>query len=137
LTLQADATALSQILPDGSAVTLNKHSSLRYPAAFKGGGRPVTRVGGGLFNTRTTPSQPFLVDVGAAPVRVLGTSSNVRNRDSATVVIVETGRVAVRAGGQQQEIVAGEEARITAGGTAVERTAKTDACYQDARTRVF
>lgn len=132
LTVQSDAVALTQTLPDGSQVTLNKHSSLRYIARFN---RSVTLDGEGFFSIRPNPGQPFLVKVGAATVQVLGTSFNVREKDSVTIVTVETGRVAVRIGDQQQVIGAGEEVRISGGAAKVEPTA--DELYQYYRTRVF
>ncbi|HTJ13180.1 MAG TPA: FecR domain-containing protein [Dinghuibacter sp.] len=133
LTLQSNAIALTQTLPDGSQVTLNKHSSLKYTARFD---RSVTLDGEGFFDIRQNPAQPFLVKVGAATVQVLGTSFNIRQGDSATIVTVETGRVAIRVGGdRQQEIGAGQEVRITAGGATIRTT--TDQLYQYYRTRVF
>lgn len=132
LTVQSGAIALTQTLPDGSLVTLNKHSSLRYTARFN---RSVALDGEGFFSIAPNPAQPFVVKVGAATVQVLGTSFNVREKDSVTLITVETGRVAIRIGDQQQEIGAGEEVRIAGGAAKVERTA--DQLYQYYRTRVF
>ena len=137
LILEAQTAALTQTLPDGSEVTLNKHSSLQYPEHFKGADRPVILKGEGFFRIAPDASRPFLVRVGGATVRVLGTSFNVRNRDGATEVVVETGRVEVRINDSSQELGPGERALIAAGGKVVQRQPGTDELYQYYRTRTF
>jgi ferric-dicitrate binding protein FerR (iron transport regulator) len=137
LTLDAQTATLTQTLPDGSEVTLNKHSTLQYPAHFGGNDRPVTLQGEGFFRIAPDARQPFLVRVGAATVRVLGTSFNVRNRSGGTEVVVETGRVEVSLGNRRQEIGPGEKALIAPGGADVQKQSSRDALYQYYRTRVF
>ena len=137
LTLDAQTAALTQTLPDGSEVTLNKHSSLEYPSRFGGSERPVTLHGEGFFRIAPDAHQPFVVRVGDAMVRVLGTSFNVRHRAGGTEVVVETGRVEVSLGDHRQEIGPGERALIAPGGTDVQKESSQDALYQYYRTRVF
>lgn len=137
LTLDARTAALTQTLPDGSEVTLNKHSTLQYPSHFGGNDRPVLLQGEGFFRIAPDTHQPFVVRVGDAIVRVLGTSFNVRHRSGGTEVVVETGRVEVCVGDHRQEIGPGERALIAPGGTDVQKEPSQDALYQYYRTRVF
>ena len=137
LTLDAQTAALTQTLPDGSEVTLNKHSTLQYPSHFGGNDRPVLLQGEGFFRIAPDTHQPFVVRVGDAMVRVLGTSFNVRHRSGGTEVVVETGRVEVSVGDHRQEIGPGERALIAPGGTDVQKESSQDALYQYYRTRVF
>jgi ferric-dicitrate binding protein FerR (iron transport regulator) len=81
-------------LPDGSAVTLNRHSSLDFPAGFTGRVREVILVGDAFFRVKHDPKQPFVVDAGPAKIRVLGTSFRVSTRPGRVVeVAVAEGRV--------------------------------------------
>jgi transmembrane sensor len=47
------------ILPDGSAVTLNRNSVLGYPSSFKGNERSVTVSGEAWFTVAHDPGKPF------------------------------------------------------------------------------
>lgn len=82
-------------LPDGSVITLNSHSTLIYPAIFKGEQRPVSLQGEAFFKVAPDKSKPFIIKVNDVTVRVVGTSFNVKERNGKTEVIVETGIVKV------------------------------------------
>lgn len=88
-------------LPDGSVVTLNANSTLRYPSEFKEETRTVELTGEGFFEVERDPSHPFLVQAQAAEITVLGTSFNVKTSDAAIEVAVTTGKV--RFSGQPAE----------------------------------
>lgn len=61
------------ILSDGSKVWLNAASSITYPTDFKGEERKVTITGEAYFEITEDSRRPFIVSVGDAEVRVLGT----------------------------------------------------------------
>ncbi|NQV02099.1 MAG: FecR domain-containing protein [Bacteroidia bacterium] len=85
---------VTDTLPDGTVVTLNKNSSILYPEAFENGTREVTLLGEAFFDVKANPEKPFIVQAGSAGVQVLGTSFDVRAYPNQGVeVIVSTGRV--------------------------------------------
>ncbi len=87
-------------LPDGTVVTLNRQSTLEYPAGFAGKTREVYLHGEAYFEVKNDHSRPFLVHSEGLTTRVLGTSFNVRayGGDSGVVVTVSTGKVQVQKG---------------------------------------
>ncbi|PMD88461.1 iron dicitrate transport regulator FecR [Siphonobacter sp. BAB-5405] len=94
LSVQSGNQPQSITLPDGSSVTLNRHSSLRYDKTFRR--RRVHLTGEAFFSIQRDPSRPFTVEVNTMTVRVLGTSFNVKQTDTQTEVVVKTGHVEVR-----------------------------------------
>ena len=90
-------------LPDGTLVTLNAGSTLRYPSAFATDHREVSLIGEGFFKVMRDEQSPFRITSSGAEIQVLGTSFNVRAypEDPFTQVAVKTGRVSVR--GHQNE----------------------------------
>lgn len=95
-------------LPDGSEVTLNGHSKLRYAAQWSPSKpREVWLDGEGYFSvTHKTNNQRFLVHTqGGFNVEVLGTQFTVcRRRDQARVVLV-SGKVRVDFDDQRPDLV--------------------------------
>lgn len=63
-------------LPDGSEVTLNRHSQLSYPETF-GKERIVKLNGEAYFEVSKNPEKPFRVQTNGVTVSVLGTHFNV------------------------------------------------------------
>ena len=108
-TAVAYATAYGQTktlqLPDGSSVTLNGHSSLRYPSAWAPGKpREVWLDGEAYFSVQhQADNQHFLVHTTAGfNVEVLGTRFTVsRRRDQGQVVLL-SGKVRVHFDDRQQ-----------------------------------
>lgn len=86
------------ILPDGSHVALNVASQLQVPTDFMQGDRRLRLTGEALFTVAHHTTAPFMVLSGGTETRVLGTSFLVRHyaADTATVVAVRDGKVAVR-----------------------------------------
>lgn len=66
------------VLPDGTRVSLNAASSLRYPTAFSDGQRKVELTGEAYFDVATDATHPFIVVTGKQTVSVLGTAFNVK-----------------------------------------------------------
>lgn len=66
------------LLPDGSDVTLNALSKMRYPSHFGFFSRKVELEGEAYFSVSADKSRPFSVHTGALDVTVLGTKFNVK-----------------------------------------------------------
>ncbi len=60
-------------LVDGTEVTLNENSELRYPSIFTDSLRQVEFKGKAVFDVTSNPEQPFNVKTHSCDVRVLGT----------------------------------------------------------------
>lgn len=92
-------TAMSMVvnLEDGSSVTLQPKSLLKYPKHFSKTVREVTLEGEGFFEISKNPSKPFLVYNSNVITRVVGTSFIVKTNSTAseTEVTVKTGKVIV------------------------------------------
>ncbi|GJM31618.1 MAG: anti-sigma factor [Saprospiraceae bacterium] len=82
-------------LPDGTLVTLNANSSLRYPESWNAGSsRQVELTGEAFFEvTHKTDDAPFIVKAQSMEVHVLGTSFNVLARHTSPVVSLVEGKV--------------------------------------------
>jgi transmembrane sensor len=66
----------SMILPDGTSVSLNAGSSLKYPVVFHGEDRRVELTGEAYFDVKKDKHRPFIVSTSDIAVQVLGTSFN-------------------------------------------------------------
>ncbi len=75
---QTADNVLSVSLPDGSKVTLNKHSELSYGSTFGETNRTVSLKGEAFFEVEKDPLKPFVIHINNAEVEVLGTSFNVQ-----------------------------------------------------------
>ena len=83
-------------LPDGSHVSLNANSTLRYVKNFEKN-RSLELSGEGYFEVTHDPSHPFKVKAGEVETTVVGTSFNIKAYPALTntIVSVITGRVKV------------------------------------------
>jgi len=85
---------LTDTLPDGSHISLNKNSNLVYPEQFEGKTREVKLTGEAFFDIRHDSVKPFIVDAGSAKIKVLGTAFRISAYpDSAVEVNLTRGRV--------------------------------------------
>jgi transmembrane sensor len=108
---------LTENLSDGSTVTLNRNSQLRYPAHFTGDNRAVKLTGEAFFKIAPDKTKPFIISVKGATISVVGTSFDVKNRKGETEVIVATGIVKVKAHGREVQLYPGEKVMVTGTGT--------------------
>jgi ferric-dicitrate binding protein FerR (iron transport regulator) len=83
-------------LPDGSNVTLNQKSKLKYKKKLFSDTREVKLEGEAFFQVKKDPEKPFMIYAGKTTTKVLGTSFNVDAKDTATFVgvTVKSGKVA-------------------------------------------
>lgn len=76
------------VLPDGTEVSLNAGSVLRYYRGFGIRGRDVTLDGEGYFKVAKNEKIPFFVNTNGVQVQVVGTVFNVRAYDDDDYVMV-------------------------------------------------
>ena len=97
-------------LADGTLVTLNAGSRLKYPETFVGEQREVELEGEGFFNVEKS-EKPFVVKVLESRIRVYGTRFNVKTSPRKTVetVLVEV-RIGFKSPGQDEvQVVPGQQ----------------------------
>ena len=94
-------TARLVTLSDGSSVTLEPQSNLRFPSVFKNNERSVFLEGEGFFDVTRDEGRPFVVRAGLLKTKVLGTSFRISAyaQDKDVTVAVTTGKVSVSRAG--------------------------------------
>lgn len=90
----------SIVLPDGTKVTLNYESILKFPKEFHKNKRQVELVGEAFFEVTPNDTVPFIVRTGDILTKVLGTSFNISSFEwgESTDVSLVTGKVNVSGG---------------------------------------
>ena len=81
-------------LPDGSTITLNAGSQIKYKKDFNTDHRSLTMTGEAYFDVQNG-NTPFVIHTNQGQVTVLGTSFNVRSREDGFEVGVNEGIVKV------------------------------------------
>jgi ferric-dicitrate binding protein FerR (iron transport regulator) len=137
------------ILEDGTKITMNAASTLRFQTPFDPSKREVSLEGEGYFEVAHDAQIPFTVTAGAARVEVLGTVFNVRNyaSDGHVTTSLLSGRIALSKSGTAERIVLrpGETAVTDQNGIHIERLKPKQAVawktgyfdYQDQSLRVI
>ncbi|WP_318345557.1 FecR family protein [Flagellimonas baculiformis] len=82
-------------LPDGSQVTVNANSELKFPEVFTDDKRNVWMEGEVYFDIIKDIKRPFTVGTTGLAVQVLGTKFNVNTKGTAKTVSLESGKVQV------------------------------------------
>jgi transmembrane sensor len=137
-TVSAGAVPLTDTLPDGSQVTLNKRSSISYATSFDDAdSRRITLTGEAFFNVVPNKKKPFVVTVNNVTVTVLGTSFNVKSHANRTEVIVETGVVKVARKEKTVRLTRHEKVVVLQGQNDFVRQSSTDEFYKYYRTGNF
>ena len=96
-------------LADGTEVTLNAGSSLKYPEIFVGKQREVELSGEAYFSVAKSDI-PFEISVGGSKIRVYGTRFNVKERPQKAIetVLIE-GKIGFKSPGHKEvRVVPGE-----------------------------
>jgi len=103
-------------LPDGSRVTLNSRSRLRYPAKFSRQTREVMLEGEAFFDVARDPDRQFVVTAGQFCVKVLGTAFNIKSydHDEITSVKVDRGKVQIEMPDATMRLSAQERLEVNA-----------------------
>lgn len=94
-------------LSDGSVITLNNSSRLKFPNAFESKIREVSLEGEAFFDIVHNDYKPFVVKTGKIKVHVLGTSFDLKNYfgDVQAEVTVATGKVGVQLQNQKTHML--------------------------------
>ena len=93
-------------LPDGSKVSLNQGSSLRYPEVFAENTREVYLDGEAFFDVAPDAAKPFIIHANQTRTEVVGTSFGIKalENTNAVVVTVSTGTVSLTGEGMSGHI---------------------------------
>ena len=93
--VESNTTTVTDTLPDGSDVVLNKQSQLAYSFDKQKKVHKVTLKGEAYFNIQHDSTKTFIVDIDGVLIKDIGTSFNVKAYpESNTVeVVVESGEV--------------------------------------------
>ncbi|TDE14523.1 FecR family protein [Dyadobacter psychrotolerans] len=138
VTVKSDSQTLTDTLPDGSVVTLNKRSSISYPENFTNEkSRQVTLNGEAFFDVQPDKTKPFVISVNDVTVTVVGTSFNIKSNSKETEVIVETGLVEVAKDKQKITIKPMEKITVPAGNVDLIKEKNEDEFYKYYRTGKF
>jgi ferric-dicitrate binding protein FerR (iron transport regulator) len=91
----AKQSAITDTLPDGSAVVLNKKTTLKYAFDKKKKIHEVNLNGEAYFNVRHEDDEDFLIEANGVFIRDIGTSFNVKAYPESDIieVVVEEGEV--------------------------------------------
>lgn len=135
--LTAANTVLTEQLPDGSELTLNKNSEVSYAANFKNNRSVRLSRGDVFFNVAHDKSRPFVISIDKVSVTVVGTSFNIKHLKEQTEVIVETGIVRVELNGEKIELQKGEKVLIAAAASKLVKEQNTDELYNYYRSKLF
>ncbi len=85
----------TNMLADGSIITLNKNAKLEYPKEFSKDKRNVKLEGEAFFDISYDKEKPFIIEMNYAYIQVIGTSFNIKANpeDEQISVLVKTGKV--------------------------------------------
>ena len=93
--LTAYSNAVTDTLPDGTIVTLNKNSELSYHQFAFWGNRSVIMNGEVYFDVAKNKAKPFIISARDINVEVVGTAFNINANTDNVSVLVEEGIVNV------------------------------------------
>jgi transmembrane sensor len=146
---------VTDTLPEGTIVTLNKQSSIRYKKLLAGSTRAIELEGEAFFNVAPDKNKPFVVTANGVLIKVIGTSFNVKTgRDvkdlkteaakngmdatkNVTEVIVETGRVEVTSDQHTIRLGSHEKALVPGNNRQPVKEENGDDLYNYYRTHEF
>ena len=123
---------LTLTLPDGTRMTANSRTHIRYPKPFSAHTRDIYIIGEAYFEVAHEESRPFVVHAQGFDVRVLGTHFCVNSyaADKASVVLAE-GRVEVNTTAKDKVNMLPNERLNIAQGQFASKTKVNAAAYVD------
>lgn len=136
-TVSSELAVITETLPDGTVVTLNKNSSISYHKNFKGDTRNVTLHGEAFFDVTPNKAKPFIIDVEGVTVHVVGTSFNIKSTEQRTEVVVATGIVTVSKNNNAVKLTPNEVAIVETGSNTPVKTISKDDLYNYYKTKEF
>ncbi len=104
-------------LSDGTKMWVNAGSCVEFPSIFSGKERRIKVCGEAYIEVAKDEDKPFLVDTKKISVQVLGTSFNIsayKGDDSPSVVLLK-GKVIVKSGCEEAELVPNERVELSDG----------------------
>lgn len=137
IVVQSAENTLTDTLPDGSVVILNKHSSISYRRGFGSDTRKVALTGEAFFSVIHNDKKPFIVSAGEANIKDVGTSFNIKNTPDETEIIVETGVVEVAKKKYAITVLPHEKAVVSRGQEKPVKQSNADELYNYYRTHEF
>lgn len=135
--IYAQQEVVSQVLPDGSELTLNKFSHLKFANNFTSNRRIDLASGEVFFKVKKDKKRPFVVQINRLAVEVVGTSFNVKYINQQTEIIVESGIVEVRLGNEKIRLYKGEKVSVSKNQLALKKEEVNNTLYSYYRTNLF
>lgn len=136
VTLSSQSKVLTDTLPDGSVIHLNKQSSVTYAATFNAN-RVIKLKGEAFFDVVHNAKAPFTVQVGDVTIRDVGTSFNISSNNNRVEIIVENGIVEVSRRNKTLQLLKKEMVTINASDNDLQKTLSKDQLYNYYRTNRF
>lgn len=138
----AERSMTETILPDGTQVTLNSCSFIEFPNRFDRNIREVKLSGEAYFEVHHDPAKPFIISIGGARIRVVGTAFNVNThvREGCMEVVLTHGKVAlyyIEKPAEQLMLVPGEKAELFKGQALMRKSINQDENYMAWKTKKF
>lgn len=139
-TYYADTSGKQVVLPDGSTITLNTASEIKYSNTYgEDSIRTVSLTGEAFFEVKSNPQQPFVVQLNEATVEVVGTSFNIqayKNTQDINVVVA-TGIVRFGSTNNEESVLlkAGDRGTINKNNNQVSQIMNTDVNYLSWKTQ--
>lgn len=100
-------------LSDGTVVSLNADSYIRYPLNFDGNKREVTAEGELLFKVASDKNRPFRVLSNKQQLEVLGTIFNLHSREGLDKTTLLEGRVKIKVKDKEYFLKPGQQALVS------------------------
>ncbi len=132
------------LLPDGSGISLNNNTVLKYSKHFESENtrQVFLESGEAYFEVTHNKLKPFVVNAGVLRIEVIGTSFNVNTatKDNKIIVTVNTGKVAIyEADKKNKKIIleAGDRGVFSKNSKKIEKTKNTDENYMAWKTKKF
>lgn len=125
-------------LTDGTIVTLNKRSLLRYPDKFEDDGRQVWLTKGeAFFAIKALQGTPFYVAVASTTIKTDSGTFNVRKLGGRVEVISETAKLELSRNGKDIVLEPGEKSVLKQNNSDLFKEKNTSQLYQYYRNNEF
>ncbi len=135
--LNAENAIYTKRLADGSEITLNKYTHLKFRRNFASNRRIDMEKGDAFFKVARNEKEPFLIQLGDMQVKVLGTSFHIHRSEQSIRVSVESGLVHVQLNAQQTHLGAGESVEWLLGSASFVQETTKDILDHYYYTRLF